>query len=110
MTNKTLARVRVRVGVSAWIKIYIRHTENTELLPFFLQFLSYVSRKNFMDSTKHCILGTQQFRPRELASQMNLSMDNGWGIIRCIVDYCMSLSDGKYLILKDPNKASRNLL
>ncbi len=59
-----------------------------------------------MDSTKHCILGTQQFRPRELASQMNLSMDNGWGIIRCIVDYCMSLSDGKYLILKDPNKAS----
>ena len=67
---------------------------------------SYVSRKNFLDSTKHCILGTQQFRPRELASQMNLSMDNGWGIIRCIVDYCMSLSDGKYLILKDPNKAS----
>ncbi|CAB3994190.1 eukaryotic translation initiation factor 3 subunit D-like, partial [Paramuricea clavata] len=64
----------------------------------------YVSRKNFMDSTKHCILGTQQFRPRELASQMNLSMDNGWGIIRCIVDYCLSLSDGKYLILKDPNK------
>ncbi|WP_395241756.1 hypothetical protein, partial [Salmonella sp. s51933] len=45
-----------------------------------------------------------QFRPRELASQMNLSIDNGWGIIRCIVDYCMALSDGKYLILKDPNK------
>ena len=108
MKNKTLARVRV--GISAWIKIYIRQTENTELLRFFLQFHSYVSRKNFMDSTKHCILGTQQFRPRELASQMNLSMDNGWGIIRCIVDYCMSLSDGKYLILKDPNKASGNLL
>ena len=35
MKNKTLARVsvRVRVGVSAWIKIYIRHAENTELLP-----------------------------------------------------------------------------
>ena len=33
MKNKTLARVRVRVGVSAWIKIYIHHTENTELLP-----------------------------------------------------------------------------
>ena len=66
--------------------------------------IGYVSRKNFLDSTKHCILGTQQFRPRELASQMNLSMDNAWGIVRCIVDYCMSLSDGKYLILKDPNK------
>ena len=33
MTNKTL--VRVKVGVKAWIKIYIRHTENMELLPTF---------------------------------------------------------------------------
>ena len=31
MTNKTL--VRVRVWVRSWIKIYIRHTENTKLLP-----------------------------------------------------------------------------
>ena len=31
MTNKTLVRIRVRVR--AWIKIYICHTENTELLP-----------------------------------------------------------------------------
>ncbi|XP_046847373.1 eukaryotic translation initiation factor 3 subunit D-like [Xenia sp. Carnegie-2017] len=66
--------------------------------------IGYVSRKNFVDSSKHCILGTQQFKPRELASQMNLSMDNGWGIVRCIIDYCMNLEKGKYLILKDPNK------
>ena len=31
MTNKTL--IRVRVWVRARIKIYISHTENTELLP-----------------------------------------------------------------------------
>ena len=31
MTNKTLA-IRVWVWVRAWIKIYIRRTENTELL------------------------------------------------------------------------------
>ena len=36
MTNKTL--VRIRVWVSAWIKIYIHHTENTELLPKFCTF------------------------------------------------------------------------
>ena len=38
MTNKTLVRVRVgvRVRVRAWFKIYIRHTENTELLPYFV--------------------------------------------------------------------------
>ena len=34
MTNKTL--VAVRAGVRVRIKIYIRHTENTELLPIFL--------------------------------------------------------------------------
>lgn len=32
MTSKTLVRVRVSVGVRAWINIYIRYAENMELL------------------------------------------------------------------------------
>ena len=52
------------------------------------------------------ILGTQQFRPMEFANQINLSMDNAWGILRCIIDICMKLPDGKYLIMKDPNKVN----
>lgn len=64
----------------------------------------YVSRVNFRDSTKHSILGTQQFRPREFADQINLNLDNAWGILRCIIDTCLKLDEGKYLILKDPNK------
>lgn len=66
--------------------------------------LGYVSRVNFMDSSKHSILGTQQFRPKEFATQIALNMDNAWGILRCIIDTCMKLNDGKYLILKDPLK------
>lgn len=66
----------------------------------------YVSRVNVRDSTKHMILGTQQFRPMEFANQINLSMDNAWGILRCIIDICMKLPDGKYLIMKDPNKVT----
>ena len=31
-------------------------------------------------------------------------MDNAWGILRCLIDTCMKLPQGKYLILKDPNK------
>ena len=31
-------------------------------------------------------------------------MDNGWGILRCIVDICIKQKDGKYLIMKDSNK------
>ena len=49
MTNKIL--VRVRVGVRAWIKIYIRHTENTELLPYITD-LSTKIRVNSAPSSK----------------------------------------------------------
>ncbi|KFB36211.1 AGAP002337-PA-like protein [Anopheles sinensis] len=64
----------------------------------------YVSRAHVRDSSKHVILGTQQFKPQEFANQINLSMDNAWGILRCIIDICMKQKDGKYLIMKDPNK------
>ena len=64
----------------------------------------YVSRVHAKDSSKHIILGTQTFRPKEFAGQINLNMDNAWGVLRCIVDYCLKLPEGRYLILKDPNK------
>ncbi|XP_026468777.1 eukaryotic translation initiation factor 3 subunit D [Ctenocephalides felis] len=64
----------------------------------------YVSRAQVRDSSRHVILGTQQYKPNEFAAQINLSMDNAWGILRCIIDICMKQKDGKYLIMKDPNK------
>ncbi|EGW13968.1 Eukaryotic translation initiation factor 3 subunit D [Cricetulus griseus] len=66
--------------------------------------LGYVSRYHVKDSSRHVILGTQQFKPNEFASQINLSVENAWGILRCVIDICMKLEEGKYLILKDPNK------
>ncbi|EDO35013.1 predicted protein [Nematostella vectensis] len=66
--------------------------------------LGYVSRVNFLDTSKHTILGTQQFRPREFATQIALNMDNAWGVLRCIIDICMKQPEGKLLILKDPSK------
>ena len=69
-----------------------------------LFYFSYVSRIHYRDSAKHTILGTQQFKPREFADQTNLNLDNAWGELRCIIDTCLKLDQGKYLILKDPNK------
>merc|ERR1712050_563811 len=60
---------------------------------------------NVKDSSRHVILGTQQFKPAEFASQINLSMDNAWGVVRCVVDLVRAQKDGKYLIVKDPNKS-----
>jgi len=64
----------------------------------------YVTRYSVKDSSRHVILGTQQFKPVEFGSQINLNMDNAWGIVRCILDLIMAQQDGKYLIVKDPNK------
>ncbi|CAL8073755.1 unnamed protein product [Calicophoron daubneyi] len=66
--------------------------------------LGFVSRVNPKDSSRHVILGTQQFKPHEFALQLNLNLDNAWGILRCIVDFFMKMPEGKYLMLKDPNK------
>jgi len=35
---------------------------------------------------------------------MNLNLNNGWGIVRTIVDMCMQMPEGKYVLVKDPNK------
>ena len=64
----------------------------------------YVSRVHVRDANKHVILGTQQYKPHEFATQINLNMDNAWAILRCIIDIVMKQNDGKYLIMKDPNK------
>ncbi|XP_033167293.1 eukaryotic translation initiation factor 3 subunit D-2 [Drosophila mauritiana] len=66
--------------------------------------LGYVSRMNPRDHLRHVILGTQQFKPQEFATQINLNMDNSWGVLRCLIDLVMKQPDGKYLIMKDPNK------
>merc|ERR1711860_184640 len=67
------------------------------------------TRYNVKDSSRHVILGTQQFKPLEFSQQINLSMDNGWGVVRCVLDIIMSKKDGKYLIVKDPNKPTLRL-
>lgn len=44
------------------------------------------------------------YKPREFAAQMNLNIANGWGIVRTIVDMVLKSQDGKYILVKDPNK------
>ncbi|XP_037070748.1 LOW QUALITY PROTEIN: eukaryotic translation initiation factor 3 subunit D-like [Pollicipes pollicipes] len=69
----------------------------------------FVSRVAPRDSSKHVILNVMHFKPSEFATQINLSMDNAWGILRCIVDIIRAREPGKYLIMKDPNKQMVNL-
>lgn len=65
---------------------------------------SFVSRANPKHNDRHVILGVVGYKPREFANQMNLSISNGWGIVRTIVDMCLKMPEGKYVLVKDPNK------
>ncbi|PTB80918.1 hypothetical protein M440DRAFT_1387462 [Trichoderma longibrachiatum ATCC 18648] len=70
--------------------------------------LGFVSRANPRSNDKHVILGVIGWKPRDFANQMNLSLSNGWGIVRTIADMCLRSSeqqDGKFVLVKDPNKA-----
>eukprot|EP00727_Mastigamoeba_balamuthi_P001358 m51a1_g11219 putative eukaryotic translation initiation factor 3 subunit d (555) ;mRNA; f:30553-32490 len=66
--------------------------------------LGYVSRKHPKDTLNHVVLGTQTYKTKEFATQINLSVKNTWGILRKIIDACVALPDGRYMIVKDPMK------
>ncbi|KAF9950911.1 hypothetical protein BGZ72_007501 [Mortierella alpina] len=66
--------------------------------------LGFISRTNPKDNARHAILGTQICRPKEFAAQMSLQVTNGWGIVKTVVDLALKLPEGKYVLVKDPNK------
>jgi len=66
--------------------------------------LGFVSRVNPRSPNDHVILGVLGYKPRDFAAQMNLNIANGWGIVRTIVDMVLKMDDGKYVLIKDPNK------
>jgi translation initiation factor 3 subunit D len=66
---------------------------------------SYVSRTNPKDNRKHIVLGVGNYKPKEFIQQMNMNLNNGWGILRYIIDLCLRQAEnGKYILVKDPNK------
>ncbi|KAF4980956.1 hypothetical protein FZEAL_3151 [Fusarium zealandicum] len=69
--------------------------------------LGFVSRASPRLNDKHVVLGVVGWKPRDFANQMNLSLSNGWGIVRTIADMCLSSSsqDAKFILVKDPNKS-----
>ncbi|KAL8785441.1 MAG: hypothetical protein Q9213_003371 [Squamulea squamosa] len=67
--------------------------------------LGFVSRVTPKAADRHVILGVMGYDPRKFAEQMNLNLSNGWGIVRTIIDMVRGMKDGKYVLVKDPNKS-----
>ncbi len=66
--------------------------------------VGYVSRLKKKDNTAHTILGTQFYKPKAFARQITLHESNMWGIFKLLVEICMKQEDGKFVLLKHPNK------
>ncbi|PHT69869.1 Eukaryotic translation initiation factor 3 subunit D [Capsicum annuum] len=66
--------------------------------------LGYVSRVHPRDHFNHVILAVVGYKPKDFASQINLNTSNMWGIVKSIVDLCLKLKEGKYVLVKDPTK------
>lgn len=67
--------------------------------------LGYCSRTSNMDNTQHVMLGNQLFKPKDLATQVNLNVNNCWAVLKHIIDMVRKLDNGRFVLLKDPNKA-----
>ena len=44
------------------------------------------------------------YEPQKFALQINLSIDNAWGVLKMIAETLLAQPAGLYSILKDPNK------
>jgi len=66
--------------------------------------VGYVSRTNPKDSYNHVILGAQNIKVKEFATQVSLQPKNMWGILKFFFDMFQKLDSGKYVLVKDPNK------
>jgi translation initiation factor 3 subunit D len=66
--------------------------------------LGFVSRVNPKDPYAHVILGTQSYNPQVFANQIALNQNNMWGIIKMLAELLLEQPEGKYVIMKDPNK------
>ena len=71
--------------------------------------IGYVSRTNSANAYEHVVLGTQFFEPKALATQIALNINTMWGIIKMLCDLLMNQPDGKFVLLKDPNKPTMRL-
>eukprot|EP00588_Corethron_pennatum_P015549 CAMPEP_0194266726 /NCGR_PEP_ID=MMETSP0169-20130528/1538_1 /TAXON_ID=218684 /ORGANISM="Corethron pennatum, Strain L29A3" /LENGTH=638 /DNA_ID=CAMNT_0039007481 /DNA_START=55 /DNA_END=1971 /DNA_ORIENTATION=- len=66
--------------------------------------VGFVSRTNKTNAYEHAIIGTQFYRPVDLAMQTAMSVGNIWGVIKMLVDMMMGKPEGKYVLMRDPNR------
>lgn len=82
--------------IARWVfQAYLAQVDNIKL--------AYVSRVSPKDRIHHELLALQDIEPNELATQMNLDMANGFGILKALFDL-ITKSQDSVTIVRDPVK------
>ena len=66
--------------------------------------IGFVTRALPRDPFNHVLVGTQTFKPKDFAQQINLTIPSMWGILKAFIDMFREFEDGHYLLLRDANK------
>lgn len=67
--------------------------------------IGFVSRVTKNNAYEHAIIATQFSRPKDFATQITLNVGNMWGIIKMLIDLFQKQPEGKYVLMREPNKA-----
>lgn len=67
--------------------------------------IGFVSRVSPKNAYEHTILATQTYRPMDFATQITLNQGTMWGIMRLFIKLLEKEPEGKYVIMRDPNRA-----
>eukprot|EP00540_Astrosyne_radiata_P003661 CAMPEP_0116847568 /NCGR_PEP_ID=MMETSP0418-20121206/14507_1 /TAXON_ID=1158023 /ORGANISM="Astrosyne radiata, Strain 13vi08-1A" /LENGTH=484 /DNA_ID=CAMNT_0004479029 /DNA_START=94 /DNA_END=1548 /DNA_ORIENTATION=+ len=66
--------------------------------------IGFVSRVSPKNAYEHVILATQFYRPKDFATQITLAEGQMWAMIRMFIALLRKQDDGKYVLMRDPNK------
>jgi translation initiation factor 3 subunit D len=67
--------------------------------------IGFISRTSPKNAYEHVILATQFYRPKDFATQLSLAEGQLWSMIRMFIHLMRKREDGKYVLMRDPNKA-----
>jgi len=66
--------------------------------------LGFVTREHIKKNNSHLIVSIMTQKPQDFATIARLDIDNGWGILKFIIEKLREQKvDGKYYIVKNPN-------
>jgi len=66
--------------------------------------LGWVSRASPKDNYNHIILGAQDYKPKEFATQINLNFKNSWAVLKYFIDLLKKQPNGKYVLMRDTER------